>query len=325
MLETKNAKPNDETSKHDLARARLELLSNTAMLKRTVEAKIPSILDTASGKQLAPETTPIQHEAPLSLVPMPVSPPPRLPNCAPLHFMMAIDARASCGLVETLADNATSMPVPDIKVETTNHSATNSAGTNMNVIRSPVTLPPVSLPSSPSSTPGIVRAPMMCPAPMYCGAEVIPSSSSSSPAAPSYQSVMDENLRLKSDLGEAKREIAKLRLELGQAKKGMMELRSLPTGKISQIPISDMLELMEEYGSETSDHHYQAIKRNKPPQPASIVRQFRRWNPEFLKYFIFKNGKWEPKLGKEGELQRRQIKRLALKEYRRNPPKLPPL
>jgi hypothetical protein len=68
-----------------------------------------------------------------------------------------------------------------------------------------------------------------------------------------------------------------------------------------------MLALMREYGSEVSE-------TSLPPrktfvQKASVVRQFRRWNPNFLDYFEYRDGKWHPKLGKEGELKRRQLAR----------------
>jgi uncharacterized protein YdaU (DUF1376 family) len=68
-----------------------------------------------------------------------------------------------------------------------------------------------------------------------------------------------------------------------------------------------MLALMREYGSEVSE-------TSLPPrktfvQKASVVRQFRRWNPNFLDYFEYRDGKWHPKLGKEAELKRRQAAR----------------
>lgn len=40
-----------------------------------------------------------------------------------------------------------------------------------------------------------------------------------------------------------------------------------------------------------------------------IVRQFRRWNPEFFSFFLHVNGEWVPKLGRDGELRRRAEKR----------------
>jgi len=128
-----------------------------------------------------------------------------------------------------------------------------------------------------------------------------------------------ENVQLKVELGEAKKEIARLKKEMSRANCNIHELRSFSGGnKISEIPLADMIEIMQEYGSEISGQSFQ--KRKENPQPASIVRQFRRWNPDFLKYFYRKNGKWQPKLGKEGELQRRKQKREALRAHRRNPP-----
>jgi hypothetical protein len=69
-----------------------------------------------------------------------------------------------------------------------------------------------------------------------------------------------------------------------------------------------MLELMQAYGSEVSDHTHLSLaltsgKRNV--QKASIVRQFRRWNPNFQEFFRHEGGKWIPKLGHQGELDRR--------------------
>ena len=66
----------------------------------------------------------------------------------------------------------------------------------------------------------------------------------------------------------------------------------------------DMLELMRTYGSELSDTVMPP--RKTKIQKASVIRQFRRWNPNFLDYFQYAAGKWVPKLGKEGELKRRE-------------------
>jgi len=65
----------------------------------------------------------------------------------------------------------------------------------------------------------------------------------------------------------------------------------------------DMLEIMREYGSEVSDAT--AVPRKDSVQKASVVRQFRRWNPSFFQHFVHRNGKWIPKLGKKAELERR--------------------
>lgn len=64
-----------------------------------------------------------------------------------------------------------------------------------------------------------------------------------------------------------------------------------------------MLSIMREYGSEVSEHA--APPRKDNVQKASVVRQFRRWNPNFFQFFYHKDGKWVPKLGKKGELNRR--------------------
>jgi hypothetical protein len=64
-----------------------------------------------------------------------------------------------------------------------------------------------------------------------------------------------------------------------------------------------MLQLMREYGSELSETA--VPPRKDAVQKASVVRQFRRWNPTFFEHFYHKGGKWVPKLGKKGELERR--------------------
>jgi hypothetical protein len=72
-----------------------------------------------------------------------------------------------------------------------------------------------------------------------------------------------------------------------------------------------MMRIMQDYGSEVSNQTLP--KRRDGIKKASIVRQFRRWNPEFFRYFIHVNGEWVPKLGKEMEMRRREEKRKELK------------
>ena len=72
-----------------------------------------------------------------------------------------------------------------------------------------------------------------------------------------------------------------------------------------------MVRIMQEYGSEVSNQTLP--QRKQTIKKASIVRQFRRWNPEFFQYFAHINGEWVPKLGREGELRRRAEKRRQLK------------
>jgi hypothetical protein len=129
-----------------------------------------------------------------------------------------------------------------------------------------------------------------------------------------------ENVDLKIELGEARKKINVLLNELNRSSCNIRELRLLSEGnKISDIPVADMIEIMKEYGSEVSNKKFlQARKEN--PQPASIVRQFRRWNPNFFQYFDRQNGIWIPKLGKAEELQRRQRIRNVLRHHRQNPP-----
>lgn len=71
---------------------------------------------------------------------------------------------------------------------------------------------------------------------------------------------------------------------------------------------------MSEYGSEVSEH---AVPPRKDGiKKASVVRQFRRWNPTFLEHFEHRHGKWVPKLGKEGELKRRAQARANKNHYK---------
>ena len=75
--------------------------------------------------------------------------------------------------------------------------------------------------------------------------------------------------------------------------------------------LSDMIRIMQEYGSEVSNQTLPQ-QRKQNIKKASIVRQFRRWNPEFFRFFLHHNGEWVPKLGREGELRRRAEKRRLL-------------
>ena len=79
-----------------------------------------------------------------------------------------------------------------------------------------------------------------------------------------------------------------------------------------------MIELMQIYGSEISDATLPP--RKNCIQKASVVRQFRRWNPNFLEYFEHVNGRWIPKLGREGEIKRRELsRREAVLNKKKNP------
>jgi hypothetical protein len=78
------------------------------------------------------------------------------------------------------------------------------------------------------------------------------------------------------------------------------------------VPNSDMLDLMQAYGSEVSDHTHLSsamTSGKRKVQKASIVRQFRRWNPNFHEFFRHEGGQWIPKLGIQGELDRRASNR----------------
>jgi len=117
------------------------------------------------------------------------------------------------------------------------------------------------------------------------------------------QLLQQENAQLREQLGDKDTAIADLQSKVSQLEGKIRDLRQLPTGKISQIPIEDMLEIMSEYGSEISETA--VPPRKGAVQKASVVRQFRRWNPNFFQHFVHRDGKWVPKLGRQGELDRR--------------------
>ena len=77
-----------------------------------------------------------------------------------------------------------------------------------------------------------------------------------------------------------------------------------------------MIKIMQEYGSEVSNQTM-TIKRKTNIKKASIIRQFRRWNPEFFRFFLYMDGEWVPRLGREGELERRAKKRTMMKQQGR--------
>jgi hypothetical protein len=66
-----------------------------------------------------------------------------------------------------------------------------------------------------------------------------------------------------------------------------------------------MLAIMEEYGSETTEASLSSRRKAANVKKSSVVRQFRRWNPNFLEFFSFRQGQWVPNLGREKEIQRR--------------------
>lgn len=128
---------------------------------------------------------------------------------------------------------------------------------------------------------------------------------------PSYETLARESHHLREQLKEKDMVVSSLQQRVNYLEKQIGELRQLPTGKISHIPIDDMIRIMQDYGSEVSNQTLP--KRKDDIKKASIVRQFRRWNPEFFRYFIHVNGEWVPKLGEEGELKRRVEKRRVMK------------
>ena len=79
---------------------------------------------------------------------------------------------------------------------------------------------------------------------------------------------------------------------------------------------------MQTFGSEVSDHTHLPSsllggnQSKRQIQKASIVRQFRRWNPNFHEFFEHRAGKWVPKLGIEGELERRAKNRALRRQQK---------
>lgn len=133
-----------------------------------------------------------------------------------------------------------------------------------------------------------------------------------SPAPSSYDSILAQNHHLREQLQERDFLVSSLQQRLSHLENKIIELRQLPTGKVSHIPIDDMVKIMEEYGSEVSDQTLPMRKEHI--KKTSIIRQFRRWNPTFFNYFVHANGEWVPKLGNKGELRRREEKRKMVKK-----------
>lgn len=118
-------------------------------------------------------------------------------------------------------------------------------------------------------------------------------------------------IELREQLSDKDMVVSSLQHRVSYLENQIHELRQLPTGKISHIPVDDMIRIMQEYGSEVSNQTLPQ-QRKQSIKKASIVRQFRRWNPDFFRFFLHHNGEWVPKLGREGELRRRAEKRRLL-------------
>lgn len=132
--------------------------------------------------------------------------------------------------------------------------------------------------------------------------------------------ILRENFLLRQQVATSNMTIATLQNQVATLQNEIRQLQAVPSGKISQIPIDEMLTIMRDYGSEVSDTAMPPRKSHV--QKASVVRQFRRWNPNFTDWFVHVNGKWIPKLGKEAELKRRSEVRLMYMEQRAKKQKL---
>mmetsp|Transcript_3297 Transcript_3297/g.8826 ORF Transcript_3297/g.8826 Transcript_3297/m.8826 type:complete len:416 (+) Transcript_3297:122-1369(+) len=136
-------------------------------------------------------------------------------------------------------------------------------------------------------------------------------------SSPSREEMAQQMRELREQLSDKDMVVSSLQHRVNYLENQIHELRQLPTGKISHIPIDDMIRIMQEYGSEVSNQTLPQ-QRKQSIKKASIVRQFRRWNPNFFRFFLHHNGQWVPKLGKEGELRRRAEKRRLLLIARQN-------
>lgn len=105
------------------------------------------------------------------------------------------------------------------------------------------------------------------------------------PAIPEDASehLLARNRELQEQLQQKEETILDLLRKVDSLESQIAELKSLPTGKISQIPVDDMIHIMQEYGSETSDVSF-IHNRKANVQKSSIVRQFRRYNPNFFEH-----------------------------------------
>jgi len=123
-----------------------------------------------------------------------------------------------------------------------------------------------------------------------------------------YEEMARQIRRMQEQLHEKDMVVSSLQHRVNFLENQNHELRQLPTGKFSHIPVDDMIRIMQEYGSESSNQTLPQQRKNSIKK-TSIVRQFRRWNPEFFSFFLHVNGEWVPKLGRDGELRRRAEKR----------------
>lgn len=130
-------------------------------------------------------------------------------------------------------------------------------------------------------------------------------------SSPSREDMARQISELREQLSDKDMIASSLQHRVNYLENQIHELRQLPTGKISHIPVIDMIRIMQAYGSEVSNQTLPQ-QRKQSIKKASIVRQFRRWNPNFFQFFLHHNGEWVPKLGKEGELRRRAEKRRLL-------------
>ena len=87
---------------------------------------------------------------------------------------------------------------------------------------------------------------------------------------------------------------------------------------LSQIPIEQMVALMDKYGPETFQKR--SRRSNHPVTDLSIRRKFSRWFPRFFERFERRDdGTWHPILGEQKEIERRTFlrKRALLRRKQR--------
>jgi hypothetical protein len=76
---------------------------------------------------------------------------------------------------------------------------------------------------------------------------------------------------------------------------------------VVSVPVDQMIFLMHKFGPEQNTRR----SLTKRPKISSLKRKFARWNPNFFEWFRVDPAtqKYEPIIGDEGELQRREASR----------------
>jgi hypothetical protein len=88
------------------------------------------------------------------------------------------------------------------------------------------------------------------------------------------------------------------------------ELHHRPNISMDSVSLEEIEKLMDLYGPETCVRCPRREKDRKNVKPASIRRKFRRWNPNFKKYFYYDRAtnSFQPILGVKFEIERRKAR-----------------